>query len=516
MTVKIFTACSLRAGVVLGSALLGACMSVKPEPAQLSFDIPETFVTPITEQQAAAEQWWQGFGDDQLNNFVTTALERNPALIQAIARTRIAEAQARLNRADQLPQAAVGVGATRQRQKLMGMPGMGAGIGGETGTDMETALDEGADNPIAADAILFNNYNATLDISWELDLWGRLSAMSASTRANYLASHEQLRAMRQSVAAQVVQIYFEIVHARAQLDLSQRTVTALAEMARQINNRVNVGIASPADGMLANANLASANAGLEQRREALERSLRQLDVMMGEYPAGALQTAEFLPDVPAAPAAGVPAELLARRPDVRAAELGLLSAGYQLGAAQRSFLPALSLNGSFGYAGYQWSDLFNSSNQIWSIAGQVLQPIFQGGRLTAQVDIAAGQRDEALHAYAEMALQAMAEVESALVVESLLVRREAALETAASAAEDAVQVSLNRYLQGIDPFLNVLESQQRALDGRSAHITAQHARLENRIALHLALGGGFENQPLSDSSSAPSADVALTAARSYE
>lgn len=512
-----------RLCLLVAAGLLGACVSVKPEPAQLSFDLPENFANALSGQQTPADEWWQSFGDEQLNHFVTTALERNPALIQAIARSRIAEAQARLNRADQLPQAGLSVGGTRQRQKMMGMPGMmpGGAVGGgatDGGVDTgaEVAVEDGGETPLATDATLFNNYNASLDISWELDLWGRLSALSASARANYLASNEQLRAMRQSVAAQVVQMYFEIVHARAQLELSERTVTALTEMARQINNRVDVGIASPADGMLANANLASASAGLEQRREALERSLRQLDVIMGEYPAGALQTADILPEVPAAPAAGVPAELLARRPDVRAAELGLLSAGYQLGAAKRSFLPSLSLSGSVGYSGYQWSDLFNSSNQIWSIAGQVLQPIFQGGRLIAQVDIAEGQRDEALHAYAEMALQAMAEVESALVVESLLVRREAALETAASSAESAVQISLNRYLQGVDPFLNVLESQQRALDGRSAHITAQHARLENRVALHLALGGGFENTPPSETSSAPSADAALTSSISHE
>ena len=119
--------------------------------------------------------------------------------------------------------------------------------------------------------------------------------------------------------------------------------------------------------------------------------------------------------------------------------------------------------------------------------------MFQGGRLLAQVDIAGAQRDEALHAYAETALNALAEVETALAVERLLQAREQALGESADAAEEAVRVSYNRYRQGIDPFLNVLESQQRALDGRSAHIAARHARLENRIALHLALGGGFED-----------------------
>src|SRR5690606_2257971 len=145
----------------------------------------------------------------------------------------------------------------------------------------------------------------------------------------------------------------------------------------------------------------------------------------------------------------------------------------QVQAAQRSFLPAISLNGSAGYAGSELAQLFSSGNFIWSIAGRILQPVFQGGRLTAQVDITEGQRDEALHSYAETALNALAEVETALAVDTLLARRSVALDASATSAEEAVKVSYNRYFQGIDPFVNVLESQQRALDNRSAYINSQ-------------------------------------------
>ena len=452
----------------IGAALLLGGCAVKPEPAQTPFQLPAAFAAAPGAAYSSQDLWWQDFNDRQLNAFVEAALEKNPGLGQALARTRIAEAQARLSRADQLPQLGLGLGSARQRQN---MPDLMTG---------ETA------------PVLSTNHNLSLDVSWELDLWGRLSALSAAARSDYLASTEQLRAVRQSVAAQAVQLYFEIVHAQAQVGLSERTVKALAEMSRQINNRVDIGIASPADGALARANLGSAQAGLEQRIEALERTLRQLQILTGEYPTGLVATPTQLPLVPPAPAAGVPAELLARRPDVRAAELALLSAGYQLGAAERSFLPSLSLTGSAGYSGAEFSELFNSGNFIWSIAGRALQPVFQGGRLVAQVDLYQGRRDESLEAYAETALNALAEVESALAVDSTLTRREGALESSASAAEEAVSVSFNRYQQGIDPFLNVLESQQRALDGRSAQISARLARIENRIALHLALGGGFE------------------------
>lgn len=467
---------------LVGAALIGlaGCASVKPEPAQTPFELPPAFMASSTAAQTPQERWWQDFADPQLNAFVETALEKNPALGQALARARIAEAQARIRRADQLPQVGVGVGTARQRQN---MPDLMTG---------ETA------------PVISNNHNLALDISWELDLWGRLSALSESARADYLASAEQARAVRQSVAAQAVQLYYEVVHAQAQVSLSERTVKALAEMSRQINNRVNVGIASPADGALARANLESARAGLAQRVEALERNLRQLQILMGEYPSGLVASAATLPEVPAAPAAGIPADLLARRPDVRAAEQALLSAGYQLGAAERSFLPSFSLTGSAGYAGPEFSELLDGGNFIWSIAGRALQPVFQGGRLVAQVDLSEGRRDEALDAYAETALGALSEVETALAVDLQLTRRETASESAASAAEEAVTVSFNRYQQGIDPFLNVLESQQRALDGRSAQISARLARIQNRIALHLALGGGFENSPPATAPAAPS------------
>lgn len=460
--------------VVLTAAVLtSACSVAPPAEPSLPFVLPESFHSTMAEGFTPVEYWWGDFNDDQLNLFVDTALVRNPALAQAVARTRVAEARIRLNRADLLPQAGVGLNSARQRQNMSAM----AGPLGELADDM---------------SFISNNHNASLDVSWELDLWGRLAAQSSAARAEFLASAEQLRGARQSVAAQVVQLYYDIVHARSQVELSERTVEALAEMSRQISNRAQVGIASPADAMLAEANLGSARAGLEQRNEVLARTLRQLDLLLGQYPSGALQTADELPSVPAAPAAGVPSELLERRPDVRAAELGLIAAGYQLGAAERSFLPSLSLSGSAGYSSGEFSGLIDSNNLVWSIAGQVMQPIFQGGRLVAQVDIAEAQQSEALHSYVETALNALAEVESLLTVESVLERRETSLDASASAAEEAVQVSYNRYLQGIDPFLNVLESQQRALDNRSAYITAQHARIENRISLHLALGGGFE------------------------
>jgi outer membrane protein TolC len=183
--------------------------------------------------------------------------------------------------------------------------------------------------------------------------------------------------------------------------------------------------------------------------------------------------------------------LLARRPDIRAARFNLLAAGYREAAAERTLLPGINLTGSAGTSSNALSDLLDGDFFVWSIAGAILQPIFQGGQLRAQVEAAEARQAEAIAAYVETALQALAEVETALAVDDELAERQLALLAAAEAAEDAVAIAFNRYRAGLEPFITVLQSEQTALDARSAYVAASRARLENRIDLHLALGGGF-------------------------
>lgn len=478
-----YRTCCLAA--LSGSVLLAGCSSLNAPLREVKYSMPDQFAHDAS-AHVPQERWWQEFNDDHLNQLVETALTINPDIGQAFARMQAANAQLRMQGADRLPQVGIGFDPSRQRTNLPRIPGI-------------------TDGGLVDSKMITTNYNLGLNVSWEIDLWGRVSALTGAARADYLASAEQLRGMRQSIAAQVVQLYYQIVHDKAQLKLLERTVESLAEMSRQVNNRVNVGVASPADGRLANVSLESARAGMEQQRKALAGNLRQLEIVLGLYPSGSLPTGDELPAPPEVPSAGVPAELLNRRPDVRTAELALIRSGYQLQAAQRSFLPSLSLTGSAGYSSPQFSQLFNSGSFVWSIAGNILQPIFQGGRLVAQVDMVTGQREESIHAYAKTALNALAEVETSLAVETMLTRRTNALHLASSNAQEAERVSFNRYLQGIDPFLNVLEAQQRSLDSQGAEIGAQLAKINNRAALHLALGGGFERELERDTQSVASA-----------
>ena len=443
----------------------------------LARELPVAFAAGGVPAQAD-DQWWKRFGDEQLVRLIDEAVSESPQVGQALARVEQAWAQGRIERAAQLPQVSASANASRSRQTLGGLGPIGAIPGVPDGDE-------------AASGFITENYALSVDVSWQTDLFGAIRARSAAAREDFLASEANLRAARQAIAAQTAQTYFNLVEARAQVSLSQEVVKTFGEIARQVGNRADVGIAPPNDKLLAISNLESAVAGWQQREEAVERLTRQLEIVLRDYPEGSLPTPAVLPVVPAAPPVGLPVELLTRRPDVAAAEFNLRAAGYRTAAAQRSLLPALSLTGSAGTASDALGDLLDGDFLIWSIAGGLLQPIFQGGRLRAQVRLAEGQRKEAVELYADTLLTALSEVETALAVDGELAAREAALARAADASQSSVDVSFNRYRAGIDPFLTVLQSQQGALDARSAVIATRRARLENRIALHLALGGGF-------------------------
>lgn len=429
-------------------------------PVDVQQNIPAEFATGSNISLETDQNWWTSFGDERLNALVAEAVLESPSIGQALARVEQARAAARVSRADGLPQVGAGFFAR--------------GIGGKGAGGVPDALD------------------LNLNVSWEADLWGRISAQNAAARAEYLANAANLRAARQAVAAQTVRTYFAVIEAEQQVALSSRVLQTYDELTRQLNLRVNAGIDPLSLKTLVITDQQSARGGLEFRREGYQRLVRQLEIILRDYPDGQIAVAEALPALPAPPATGVPSELLARRPDVAAAELQLQAAGFRIDVAKRSFLPSLTLDGSAGTSAASFSNLFSGNFFIWSIAGQLLQPIFQGGRLRARLDQRKGERDEAIEAYAEVALQALFEAETALAIDSNLARREAAFLAAADAAEQSLDISTKRYRAGIEPFFNVLETQQRALNARSAYLATRRERLTNRVNLHLALGGGFE------------------------
>ena len=439
---------------------------------EFPYSVPESWqggeeVEPEPIARGGLDFWWLSFEDEGLNEVIERALAANHDLKAAAARLQQAEIEAVIAGAELYPQLGLGFNASRSKQ-VFNLPGLGE-----------------------QQSFLANSFGVSLDASWEIDLWGRIRSSTAAAIADFQAEKSRYRGAAISLAAQTAKAWFALSEARLQLELAVRTAENFAETARQAANRVDAGVQVPSDKYLTAANLASAEALSQQRRETYRRSVRQLEILLGYYPSGELAGAGELPAIPATPESGIPAQLLSRRPDLIAAERQLAASLERVDAAEAALYPQLNLTASTGTASNMVEDLLDGDFLIWTIAGNLVQPVFQGGRLRAQVDLAEGREKEALENFAQSALNAFSEVEIALSVDELLAGRQAAQQRASENAHQAEEIAENRYEQGVDTLLTVLEAQRRALDASSAVIAAHRLRLENRINLVLALGGGF-------------------------
>ncbi len=456
---------------VLSSLWLAACA---PNPAVRGPELtpPDVWSVPSVDERAVDGAWWASFDDPQLTTLVGLALEGNQELRVAVARLDRARAEARIAGADLKPEIGVGLSAARRKQSFTGSA-LGNAVPPTTGTRLDLAV----------------------DVSWEADLWGRIRAGTRATMADYRASEADLRGARLSTAARTAKHWFAIAEARQQMELASNSAESFARLADQIRERYEIGVRTALDLRLALSNASAARAEYERRRIELEGLVRRLEVLLGRYPDGTLLD-EFpvnaLSSTPAPVPAGLPSELLARRPDLVAAQERLIASDQRWAAARRSLYPRLTLSASGGTASDRLEDLLDGNFSIWSLLGGLTQPILQGGRLRAGVERADAVADEALARYTGSVLRAFSEVEFALAGESILEKRGRHLSDTATQLTAAESLAEDRYRNGLGSYLAVLESQTRAFNARSQLLTLQRQRLDNRVDLHLALGGGFE------------------------
>ena len=485
-----------RPAPALACLILAAC-SVHPEPADTSIGtpVPESYVRlaepvgTVPEAQPTSAAWWESFGDDDLNHLVGEALERNRDLQAAAARVAAAAAQARIVGADLEPQISADLAAARRQQNFIGLP-LPGGSGGVL-SSTSTAL------------------GANLNISWEVDLWGRLRAAESGSLASLKASELELDAARLSLAGQTAKAWFAVLEAEGQVGVGQRTLDNRRLTMDRIRRRYNVGLSSPLELRFAVSDHALAESLLAQRQRQSEAVRRSLQLLVHRYPSGELQemsVEEQLPSLPGPVPAGLPAELVTRRPDLAAAESRLLAAGYSVTEARRALYPRLSLTGSAGRASAEVGDLLDEDFSVWSLAGGLLAPLFQGGRLRAAVDLAAARQDESLALYVQRVLSSFAEVEGSLADDGYLERRETALTTAVVEADEALGLAQDQYAAGLVTYLAVLESQRQALNAESQYLSVQRQRLDNRVDLHLALGGDWGQSATRASSNVPTSN----------
>jgi NodT family efflux transporter outer membrane factor (OMF) lipoprotein len=433
---------------------------------------PDGFVASGEERglEVEATSWWADLGGSELDALVAEALLHNLDLEAAAARVDAAAAQARVAGAPLRPEVAASLGAARGRNVFVGLP-----IPGGEGVLSSTSTSVGV----------------SLGLAWEIDLWSRLKAGKRAALEDLLAAESELSGARQSLAAQVAKAWVALRETDAQVALASRTVESYALSAQRLRARYERGIAPALDLRLALSNLATARSLLAAAQERRERVARQLEILLGRYPAGALATEATVPEVPPAVPAGLPAELLGRRPDLLASASRVRAAGLRLKQAKRRRWPSLTLTASGGAASDDLSDLVDLDFRVWDLAANLLAPILQGGRIRAGIDLAAAREVEAVADHGARVLAALAEVETALAAERALARREAAVREDVEQAVAARELAEEQYRRGLVEIVTVLESRRRALSAQSLALSVRRARLDARIDLHLALGGGF-------------------------
>lgn len=415
--------------------------------------------------------WWEGFGDAGLNEVVRVALVGNRDLRQAGHRLERAMAEARIAGADLWPQVDMSWASVRQQQNFVGLP-----IPGADGGVLTTR---------------FNSHALSFNLSWEVDIWGRIRAGKRAAGSDAQAAAWELRGAQLSLAGSVVKGWWRVAEARRQWELAGMSSTNLEQTASWIGNRYDRGLREALDLRLARSGAATARAVVLQREREHRLAVRQLEVLLGRYPTGTMPVPGGLPEPGEEVPAGLPVELLERRPDLRALGETVRAERARLKQSRAAMLPRIALTGSGGRTSSDVGDLLSNNFNVWSLAGNLAQPLFEGGRLRAGVARARARMAEMEERYVGTVLQALAEVENALEGEGSLQEREAALGEAAREGEAARRLAEDRYARGLEPYLTLLEAQRRAWDAESQWLAVRRLRLDNRVELHLALGGGF-------------------------
>jgi multidrug efflux system outer membrane protein len=457
--------------ITITALTLSGCRTVGPDYSRPELPVPAGYseVSPEAAVQAVPDAWWTLFGDPVLNSLVEEAFAANQDLAAAAARIEEARALLGITNADRYPQVTGSLDAGRTRQSTRGSFPFPPGFDPEN-----------------------DNFRIAAGISYDLDFWGRLRRSTEAARAELLASEEGRRNVALGLASEVAAAYFDLVAFDQQLRITRDTLGTRGESVRLQNLRFEAGTISGLDQAQAEAELASAEATVP----ALERLVRQtenrLGVLLGRFGGTVERGGELESLVPPAVPVGLPSQLLARRPDVLAAELRLIAANARIGVARAAYFPSIGLTGYAGTESNELSSLFSSGTFVWQAATSLLQPIFNAGRTRREVEASEARQRESLALYTQSLQIAFAEVEDALVARRTGVAEREALARQVEALARARRLAGLRYEAGESSYIEVLDSERTLFRAQLDLVNARRAELAASVDLFRALGGGWE------------------------
>jgi multidrug efflux system outer membrane protein len=457
---------------------LAGCASLGPRyqqpalPVATTWSIAASAAESKEDKSAATDIGWRDFFvDERLQQLIALALQNNRDLRVAVLNIEKARAQYRIQRADRLP--SINASGTMTRQKA---PSTATSGGGYPITEV---------------------YSAAVGVSaFELDLFGRVRNLSRAALERYLAQEEARRSAQLSLIAEVANAYLTLAADRELQRLAQETLTSQEKSFRLIDQQHERGAVSGLDLAQAQTTVETARVDAARYAGKVIQDTNALTLLVGATVDDALLPQDFETQVTGlAPLpAGLPSEVLLRRPDVLQTEHQLRSANANIGAARAAFLPTISLTGSIGSASTELSDLFKSGTGTWSFIPQITVPIFQGGRLRGNLGVATADRDIALAQYERTIQVGFREVADALALTSTLSQQRQAQQMLADAAAKSSQLSQARYQNGRDSYLTLLDSQRAEYAARQGLISTRLSEQSNRVTLYKVLGGGWQER----------------------
>jgi NodT family efflux transporter outer membrane factor (OMF) lipoprotein len=406
--------------------------------------------------------WLDEFADADLTRNVNEALRHNRDLMAAATRLREARENSIIARAAMLPEASLSGNAA---------------VTDPSGTARR------------------QSHGLNLAASWEPDLWGRLRDLKKAADAEERAALEDYRGARLSLAANTAKAWCNLISAEQEVTLATVTLESFVKNLRIIERNYKGTGEGALDIQFGRTNVSSARRALESRELERAEAARALEVLSGRYPAGTTRHGRDLPRLRAAVPAGLPADLADRRPDLAALRARLFASARQADAARKALLPSFSITGAAGSSTTRLGDLLDLGDLTGTLAARFTQVLTEGGAVSANARAELARNERLLHNYAQSALVAFREVEAALAADRSLATQEKHLASELDQAALAQKLAERDYAEGVNPnILSVLEAQRRANNARASMIRLRNQRLQNRIDLHLALGGDFQTR----------------------
>lgn len=481
---------------IVGCLLLAGCsLPIPPFGAEIAPEsvrqqLPGSWAGPHR-RGPVVPNWVSTFGDPALTALVNDAIERNPDLKAAFARVEASRHAIRVAASSLYPRIAMKGLGSRQGQDLSGDLGLGInppdfgppGTENPGGSNIDSSVESSSQRWV---------YGLAAGASWEADVWGRIRAKKAAAWAESLALEADYEFARQSLAAAVARAYFSTIEAAQQEANAQESLDLYQEYTRLTGVRKDQGFASDFDMSQIKSRTAAAQDALIIAQQARAQTVRAIEVITSHYPAGRFETRRSFPAQPRMVPAGLPSQILERRPDLIASERRFAAAFHRVHEAKAARLPRFVLSATGGIGTAQLDSVGSLDALVWSLAGGITQPIFFGGELKAIQDIRTSEQKAAMWSYVGTALRAFQDVENALAGEYYLRRREAALGDMVSASTEGVTYGRHQLEEGQADMFTILRLGGENLAAKIEYTKVRAARLRERVNLFLALGGDFK------------------------